>query len=228
MIVVDEDAQDGDLTDEYINKKSIQNMLSAATDKHASTIPAGPVKAAFKAIIHKVAAGVTKDAIAWRAAQKIAAEDVGLDIVTKSDKVPTPSGTTSKAPRISLDKKHMTSFWEVYNPALHISDTVTVIRPGKNHQVSVSEVTHYPLFMEKLEIEKMNIPLFCRLDDLTINVLLQQQVTPKFLSESWPVKFDRRGIVRATRLPLGRPYKIWITTGEVDDNGYVATAGDRG
>ena len=35
-------------------------------------------------------------------------------------------------------------------------------------------------------------------------------------------------MVRATRLPLGRPYKIWITTGEIDGNGYVATAGDRG
>ena len=115
---------------------------------------------------------------------------MGLDIVTKSDEVPTPSGTTSKAPRISLDKEHVTSFWEVYDPALHTSDTVTVVRSGKNHQVSVSEVTHYSLFMEKLEIGEMNIPLFCRLDDLTISVLLQQQVTPKFLSESWPVEFD--------------------------------------
>ena len=43
-------------------------MLSAATDKYVSVISAGPVKAAFKAIMHKVAAGVTKDVVAWRAA----------------------------------------------------------------------------------------------------------------------------------------------------------------
>ena len=50
-------------------------------------------------------------------------------------------------------------------PALHTADTVAVVEPGK---VSVSDVTHYALFMEKPEVGGINIPRFCRLDDFTI------------------------------------------------------------
>lgn len=67
------------------------------------------------------------------------------------------------------------SFWKVQDPAVHTPDNVFVVQPGKNKQVSVSDVIHYPLFKRKLEVGKMvDIPLFCRLDDLTIGFLLQQ------------------------------------------------------
>ena len=55
-----------------------------------------------------------------------------------------------------------------------------------------------------------------RVDDLTISKLYEWKIKAVVLHESFPADFDRQGMVRATRVPLGNVAKVWKQKGEKD------------
>ena len=68
--------------------------------------------------------------------------------------------------------KHVTSFWKVYDPAQHTEATVSLAVTGKNSQIAMSAVEHNPLYRGGAPRNLVDIPSFCRLDDLAVSVLL--------------------------------------------------------
>lgn len=67
-----------------------------------------------------------------------------------------------------------------------------------------------------------------RLDDLAMALVLKNVTSPKELNQWWPAEFDTKGMPRATRIPLGHAAKMWVSAGDVDIDGNVATAKDEG
>ena len=57
-----------------------------------------------------------------------------------------------------------------------------------------------------------------RLDDLTASKVLRH-FDRKTLHARWPTEFDLKGMIRATRVPLGRAAKRWVYDGERDVEG---------
>ena len=57
-----------------------------------------------------------------------------------------------------------------------------------------------------------------RVDDLTASKLLSRYGR-KTLHTRWPAEFDQQGMIRATRVPLGRAAKRWVNRGERDVDG---------
>lgn len=66
-----------------------------------------------------------------------------------------------------------------------------------------------------------------RLDDLTISRVIEL-FKASILHKNWPADFDKNGMVRATRVPLGHAAKVWIEEGEQDVDGEVVEAGQAG
>ncbi|KAK0508530.1 hypothetical protein JMJ35_008806 [Cladonia borealis] len=54
-----------------------------------------------------------------------------------------------------------------------------------------------------------------RLDDLTVSKVLKYYGRT-ILRTRWPAEFDQQGMIRATRVPLGRAAKRWVDRGERD------------
>ena len=52
-----------------------------------------------------------------------------------------------------------------------------------------------------------------RVDDLTASKVLSHYGR-KILRTRWPAEFDQQGMIRATRVPLGRAAKRWVNRGE--------------
>lgn len=71
--------------------------------------------------------------------------------------------------------------------------------------------------LKETELDK--VPHFgVRVDDLTASKLLPH-FDRKTLIKRWPADFDRRGMIRNTRVPLGRAAKRWVKSGEKDVDG---------
>lgn len=94
----------------------------------------------------------------------------------------------------------------------------------------------YPLYMD---ITNSNVegswgpPHGCRLDDFNCGEALMQYSTysdleDHDLSKDYPAEFDVKGMLRATRNPLGNARKVFVTAGMVDGNGTTAGQGDVG
>ncbi|KAI4185384.1 MAG: hypothetical protein LQ346_005915 [Caloplaca aetnensis] len=90
---------------------------------------------------------------------------------------------------------------------------------------------HYLLFTD-ITLTKHQIDTIpktgVRLDDRTAALVLENVSNAATLNESWPAEFDTRGMPRATRVPLGHAAKMWVTAGDVDVDGNVATEDDQG
>ena len=50
-----------------------------------------------------------------------------------------------------------------------------------------------------------------------------KQIKKSDLFRYWPADFDKKGMVRATRYPLGNAAKVYIPAGTVDGKGVVTT-----
>ena len=59
-----------------------------------------------------------------------------------------------------------------------------------------------------------------RVDDLTASKVLSHY-GPKILHARWLAEFDLKGMIRATRVPLGRAAKRWVNRGERDVDGML-------
>lgn len=57
-----------------------------------------------------------------------------------------------------------------------------------------------------------------RLDDRIAGIALEL-CTAKELAANWPAEFDKAGMIRATRMPLGHAYKLKVEEGEEDVDG---------
>lgn len=66
-----------------------------------------------------------------------------------------------------------------------------------------------------------------RIDDLTISRVLLHFKAAK-LCENWPADFDKQGMVRASRVPLGLAAKMWVDVGATDVNGNVVGEDQQG
>ena len=67
-----------------------------------------------------------------------------------------------------------------------------------------------------------------RLSDLAVSWALASTFTNKELHEYWPAEFDQQGMVRATRVPLGRAAKRLVQVGDRDIDGNVVQPGQQG
>ena len=75
-------------------------------------------------------------------------------------------------------------------------------------------------------IWSLNVPSEgVRLDDYHCGMVLRFFVRGR-LYQNWPGEFDRNGMLRATRHPLGNLYEIWIHEGATDVKGRMATVVD--
>ena len=66
-----------------------------------------------------------------------------------------------------------------------------------------------------------------RLDDLTVSRVIGK-FTKKELHRYWPVDFDRDGMIRVKRVPLGDAAKVWVNAGEEDIDGNIVGLHDQG
>lgn len=80
----------------------------------------------------------------------------------------------------------------------------------------------YPLFTEATN-DIGTIPIYCRLDDLTLAKLIDSQQTKESLHANWQTEFDCAGMIKARRMPLGFAAKMWVNVGDMDRDGSPAT-----
>ena len=66
-----------------------------------------------------------------------------------------------------------------------------------------------------------------RLDD-RLCALVYEKFDAKQLSLLWPSEFDARGMVRATRVPLGHAAKHYYNAGDIDYDGNILEPGGEG
>lgn len=90
--------------------------------------------------------------------------------------------------------------------------------------VTFARYDNYHLFVDGSLTNPDDVPTGpVRLDDLTISTLLSVKKKAKFLNNHWPAEFDRAGMIRATRAPMGIAAKIWANAGDEDAEGRIIT-----
>ena len=140
---------------------------------------------------------------------------------------PTPSKkqriiNRPRKPPLHLLKYH-TNRYRIYDATLQNQGAAVVGR-----FMNFSQFDDYALYinpdLEDTELEQ--IPHSgVRVDDLTASKVLLHYGR-KILRTRWPAEFDQQGMIRATRVPLGRAAKRWVNRGERDvDEKLVEQAG---
>ncbi|KAL8644239.1 MAG: hypothetical protein Q9210_007355 [Variospora velana] len=142
-------------------------------------------------------------------------------------------GRIIKAPRVAGKtlNKFKTSFYTLYDPALHRQAARNVpvgeVTTAKNYRVFNDYYLYSDPTTTREEIHQKIPKRGVRLDDKTMALVLPV-VGAKERNEWWPGEFDHNGMPRATRIPLGQAAKMWVSAGDVDVDGHVATEGDQG
>lgn len=126
--------------------------------------------------------------------------------------------------------RYNTSFYEQYDPTKH-SQSVKELAVGK-YNGSYKVFNHYLLYSDPTttaeEIHDRIPKRGVRLDDMTVALVLETIASPGKLHKWWPAEFDHLGMPRATRVPLGYAAKMWVSAGQRDVEGKVATKEDEG
>ena len=92
----------------------------------------------------------------------------------------------------------------------------------------IEQFNAYHLYSRAKEDDVHDIPKHgVRLDDLAVCRVITQ-FTAKQLTRTWNAEFDEKGMIRATRTPLGRAAKIYVTSGDQDTNGDIVNPGEEG
>ena len=91
-----------------------------------------------------------------------------------------------------------------------------------------AQYDEYTLYMTPVVERVEAIPTSgVRLDDMTAAFVLAL-CNQKTLHANWPAEFDIKGMIRATRMPLGHPAKFWKEEGHVDIDGKIVPVGGAG
>ena len=120
-----------------------------------------------------------------------------------------------RRPNAALRKYH-TGFYRPYN-LMYPNRGAKVFGPFRHYD----QYNDYALYVKPnlKETELDQIPHFgVRVDDLTASKVLPH-FDRKTLHDHWPAEFDLKGMIRATRVPLGRAAKRWVESGERDVEG---------
>ena len=67
-----------------------------------------------------------------------------------------------------------------------------------------------------------------RLDDLTVALVGTEGYSNEKLVSAWRAEFDEKGMVRASRVPLGHAAKVFCKEGDVDLDGHILSKGEEG
>ncbi|KAL9007980.1 MAG: hypothetical protein Q9180_009551, partial [Flavoplaca navasiana] len=131
------------------------------------------------------------------------------------------TGTTGKliADRRRLggtNRRFDTYKYKAYSTKADLRDVARVFP----YQDSFADYNDYRLYMnadlkaaDVAEIPKSKV----RLDDFAVGmVLLHGNFSHKQLNEYWPAEFDNNGMIRASRAPLGNPFKVKLQHGSQD------------
>ncbi|KAL8676105.1 MAG: hypothetical protein Q9224_007324, partial [Gallowayella concinna] len=114
--------------------------------------------------------------------------------------------------------------WTPHSP----TDTIAAATKFRN---TFSGYANYYLFQDPdLVAETLHsIPTHAvRIDDSTAGLVLLHITSPTTLHRNWPAEFDTRGMIKATRAPLGNAYKLLIKEGDKDLYGRIASKKDEG
>ena len=92
----------------------------------------------------------------------------------------------------------------------------------------------YLLFMNPSVTNGQDVPAKSlrggvRIDDFAVAVVLESGLFSKAqLSNNWLSEFDKNGMTRATRVPLGHAAKLYKNVGDKDIDGNILAPGDEG
>lgn len=142
---------------------------------------------------------------------------------SKSSKNRVVTGTPRK-PSAAMLKFSMTHY-ELYDPK-EFTDLLAV---GPPHSI-FSQYDGYKLFMLPSVLIADDIPARgIRLDDMHIAIVLESGgYSRRQLGIFWQGEFDKKGMTRASRVPLGHAAKEWKNVGDVDVDGNVLQEGEQG
>ena len=149
-------------------------------------------------------------------------DKVKSDNETKSPRSKKRRGTV-KEPRKPgrIYRRYNTNFYVQFDPQKQNVGT-PVTAPFK----SFSHYDNYTLFVSPLlrrqDFKKMVPTSGVRLDDRTMALALML-LPRKELHAGWPADFDKAGMPRATRVPLGHAFKEYKKVGDVDIDGVAVT-----
>ena len=91
-----------------------------------------------------------------------------------------------------------------------------------------AQYDEYTLYMNPVVERVEAIPTSgVRLDDMTVAFVLPL-CNRKTLYGNWPAEFDKKGMIRATRVSLGHAAKFWKKEGDVDIDGNIVPVGGAG
>ena len=120
-----------------------------------------------------------------------------------------------KPPRKLTDaqRKYDTDFYRPYNLE-YPNPGAPVLGPHRHYDQYNDHALYINPNLKVTELDQ--IPHFgVRVDDLTASKVLPH-FSQKTLNERWQAEFDVKGMIRATRAPLGRAAKCWVESGQRD------------
>jgi hypothetical protein len=135
----------------------------------------------------------------------------------------------NKIARNAINSAHVTPMYTRYDPFKH-KDLPVVAYKARNFSFDIFNA--YPLYMELTNSDltlrpEWDPPQGVRLDDYNCAEALLR-LLPTDLHLRFPSEFDMKGMLRATRNPLGHARKIFVTAGMIDGDGNVAGDADVG
>ena len=120
-------------------------------------------------------------------------------------------------------KKYNTNRYKVYDN--HNPQSVELV-PGPF--TKFGSYDHYSLFIWPRGGDTKDVPISgVRIDDLTLSRVLGG-MKARTLHTNWPADIDQAGMVRGTRMPLGKPAKMLVKAGDKDIDGNIINVEDEG
>ena len=120
-------------------------------------------------------------------------------------------------------KRYNTDYYSLYD-----HNAPQQVQPVVGPFTEFGAYDRYVLFIRPSLREIKEIPTSgVRIDDLTVSRVLGK-LTQQALHDNWPAELDRKGMVRATRMPLGRAAKMRVRAGDIDIDGNVMGVEDEG
>ena len=150
-------------------------------------------------------------------------KDKSPALSTPSKKKRTVTGSARKPSPAIL--KFTMDYYDRYDPTIKVAG-----HNVKGVYVLFIQYSRYKLFMIPSVTIAKNIPKAgVRLDNMHIAIVIESgEFSKKALTTNWQAEFDKNGITRASRVPLGHAVKEWKAVGEVDIYGQVVANGEEG